>query len=730
MTRTLQFRLALAVAALLLATGLGITMAGWAVIRSDGQRVAEAQAHALLDGYSERIAKDIGIAVAHAHAGAGAVEALSASVDATDRGEIGRTVEHLLRERPDFIGMAVAFEPGALDGRDAAFRSSALADGSGRYVPYFFWTPERTIGVDKLLMTAEGGIEAWYDRPMAKDGDIVTPPYIYPVNGVDVPMTSAVSVVHRSGRAIGVVTTDVSLAAMVERTGRLAPFGKGRVMILGGEDRWVAHSEKRLLAQVTQDKTLLKLSSDARGSGFAVQYRNGALWAALPVRPPGVNDVWTVILSAPMTAVMAGADRALGMMLAAGLAFVSLGLVLIWVVSRRIVAPVEHMTAYVERLARGDYQSDTPYVARADEIGAMARSMQVFRNAMVEHRQVLLNEEDGRREAESERQTRDGEAQRETAERRAVMAALAEGLAKLSGGNLSWRITRAFPPSFEILRSDFNIAVAGLEHTVRELAQAASAVHGGASEIAVAADDLAQQSERQAASLEETAAALNQVTATVRESAATARRAREAVTDSRAAAEGAQTIVGDAIAAMLEIEGSSQEIRQIVAVINAIAFQTNLLALNAGVEAARAGEAGRGFAVVAQEVRALAQRSAAASGEIGALIANAEDHVGRGVGLIHRAGEALRDVTDRAASIDGLIVSIAAAAQDQSVSLSEVNCAVDLMDQNTQRNAAMVDQTSLAGRQLALEAERLTSLVGKFKCGQGAVAAGGGERAA
>lgn len=165
----------------------------------------------------------------------------------------------------------MAFEPGALDGRDAAFRSSALADGSRRYVPYFFWTPERTIGVGKLLMTAESEIEAWCDRPMAKDDDIVTPPYIYPVNGVDVSMTSAVSFVHRLGRAIGVVTTDVSLAAMVERTGRLAPFGKGRVMILGGDDRWVAHSEKRLLAQVPQDKTLLKLSSDARGSGFVVQ---------------------------------------------------------------------------------------------------------------------------------------------------------------------------------------------------------------------------------------------------------------------------------------------------------------------------------------------------------------------------------------------------------------------------------------------------------------------------
>ncbi|HCD84284.1 MAG TPA: chemotaxis protein, partial [Agrobacterium sp.] len=173
----------------------------------------------------------------------------------------------------------------------------------------------------------------------------------------------------------------------------------------------------------------------------------------------------------------------------------------------------------------------------------------------------------------------------------------------------------------------------------------------------------------------------------------------------------------DAVSAMDRIEHASREISQIINVIDEIAFQTNLLALNAGVEAARAGEAGKGFAVVAQEVRELAQRSATAAKDIKALITKSGEEVGRGVSLVQRTGSALGEIETRVLAINDHIHSIATAAREQSTGLHEVNTAINQMDQVTQRNAAMVEETSAATHKLSGEAEHLVTLVSRFKVG-------------
>ena len=168
------------------------------------------------------------------------------------------------------------------------------------------------------------------------------------------------------------------------------------------------------------------------------------------------------------------------------------------------------------------------------------------------------------------------------------------------------------------------------------------------------------------------------------------------------------------------IEASSKQISHIIGVIDEIAFQTNLLALNAGIEAARAGDAGRGFAVVATEVRALAQRSAGAAKEIKALIADSSQQVDAGVKLVDGAGKALERIVEQVLRLNDLVGNIATAAQEQATGLSQVNAAINQMDQVTQQNAAMVEQSTAASSSLVHETEELARLIGQFRVGQDA----------
>ncbi|MDO9248367.1 MAG: PAS domain-containing methyl-accepting chemotaxis protein [Phenylobacterium sp.] len=294
---------------------------------------------------------------------------------------------------------------------------------------------------------------------------------------------------------------------------------------------------------------------------------------------------------------------------------------------------------------------------------------------------------------------------------------IAGGLSKLADNDLTYRIARAIDPAFEKVRTDFNAAMTTLQETMTAVSASTSSVGVGADEIASASDDLSRRTEQQAASLEETAAALDQITATVRRSASGAKQASGAASSARAEAQRSGEVVGEAVAAMGEIEGSSRQISQIIGVIDEIAFQTNLLALNAGVEAARAGEAGRGFAVVASEVRALAQRSADAAKEIKSLIATSSAQVERGVKLVGETGQTLLGIAEKVAEIDGLIAEIAQSSQEQATGLNQVNTAVNQMDQVTQQNAAMVEQSTAAASNLRNESRELVRLVSRFRSG-------------
>jgi methyl-accepting chemotaxis protein len=384
-------------------------------------------------------------------------------------------------------------------------------------------------------------------------------------------------------------------------------------------------------------------------------------------------------------------------------------------VLKGIAAPIRTITLSMTSLANGDTDREIPYAERTDEVGRMAGAVEIFRAAAVANRELQAQAEASRLAGEAERERVSAEAERAAQERlEQATASLAEGLRKLAAGDLSFRLDAPFATAFEPLRHDLNAAVSQLNTTLTAVSSAADEIDTGAREVSDSANDLSRRTEQQAASLEETAAALDEITANVGQSSMRTNEAREVAAQANRSASRSGIVVAEAVTAMGRIEQSSNQISSIIGVIDEIAFQTNLLALNAGVEAARAGEAGRGFAVVAQEVRELAQRSAKAAKEIKDLIRNSSVEVQSGVKLVRDTGDVLKTIEEHVIEINGHMEAIATSAREQSTGLAEVNTAVNQMDQVTQQNAAMVEETSAAGSTLAAESARLRELISHF----------------
>ncbi len=292
---------------------------------------------------------------------------------------------------------------------------------------------------------------------------------------------------------------------------------------------------------------------------------------------------------------------------------------------------------------------------------------------------------------------------------------IARVVGALAEGDLNQRITKTYQGAFDNLKSDVNTTSAKLHEIVGAIGEATEAISQAATEVSLGSTDLAERTEEQASSLEQTAASMEELGATVRTSAKHAQRANTMAANAQSAAKQGGVVAESAIDAMKHIAEASRRITDIIGVIDEIAFQTNLLALNAAVEAARAGDAGKGFAVVAQEVRVLAQRSAQASKEIKTLILNSDNQVQNGVELVKNAGESLGGIAKDVQQVAALISEIAAASSEQASALDQINASVASMDEMTQKNAALVEETSAAAQAMAEQTSGLRQQVAFFK---------------
>ncbi|QDO96714.1 HAMP domain-containing protein [Ferrovibrio terrae] len=422
---------------------------------------------------------------------------------------------------------------------------------------------------------------------------------------------------------------------------------------------------------------------------------------------------------------------------------------------RRVISPLGTMTTTMTRIAEGQ-SAEIGYADRTDEVGDMAKALTVFRRNADEKAQM---EADERSRADAERgrlsEQRESEAaiSREIAQfcvavgdgdfsRRidmagkdgvfrdlsqqmngladtlqSVLSDLGRVLQGLSHGDLTATASGQYKGAFGDLAGAARETVTRLRDFAGKLAESSETVRTASAEISSGSQDLASRTESQAASIEETAASMHEITATVKQNADNAQAASQLATVARDTAEKGGSVVSDAVSAVTQIEASAQKISDIVGLIDEIAFQTNLLALNASVEAARAGEAGKGFAVVAQEVRALAQRSANASKDIKALISESNAQVKTGATLVNQTGASLTEIVGAIKKVSDIVAEIAAASREQATGLEQVNTAVGSMDEMTQRNGALVEETSASAQSLADQGRQLSELVGFFRTG-------------
>ncbi len=380
--------------------------------------------------------------------------------------------------------------------------------------------------------------------------------------------------------------------------------------------------------------------------------------------------------------------------------FVLVGLVaIIVVVSRSITVPLGQITARMRGLAQGNAGEDIPGTTRRDEIGDMASALQVFRENAV-----------AKAEAEFAKAQSD-------ADQQAIVSILSEKLRALSEGDLTATIPADVPSAYKTLADNFNTALHNLRDLIAALAEASRSIETGSSEIASASDDLARRTESNAASLEQTSAALSQMNARLKSSADAADRTVSCAEEAIGIVETGRSTAVQATSAMDRVSDSAKGIDGVIEGLDKIAFQTRVLAMNAAVEAGRAGEAGRGFAVVADLVSALAMRAEEESKRAREQLTATQADIVVAVSAVKRVDSSLAEITGSVQQVHEFVETMAGDNRAQSSTIGEIAAAVNVMDHSTQQNAAMVEQTSAAARNLAGEVATLTTQSTRFKVG-------------
>ncbi len=627
----------------------------------------------------------------------------------------------------------------------------------GIFTPY--WTKSDSGSLSLSTWHIENDDE-YYTAPIKAKATVITSPYLS--TEINTLLTSVAAPVVVDGEIVGVAGVDIRLGDLTAAVEALRPFEGGHVMLIANDGSWLANPDKNKLMMEYVDAGADQVKQAITDGKMQIirDMPDGNVRLVYPFTAPGMNTTWAAILDVPSAVFSDPVWSQITMTIISGLVILVVSLTVILIAARAVVnKPVTRLSATMRTLAEGNVDIKVMDTDRNDEIGGMAKTVEVFRENAIKVRE--MTEEEAAR-IERTRQDRTKMMQELQGAFGAVVDAAVAGdfsqrvtvefpdpelnalgrsvndlvetvdqglgetgtvLSALAHTDLTQRVTGSYQGAFDKLKQDTNAVAEKLVEVVGQIRQTSRGLKTATGEILSGANDLSERTTKQAATIEETSAAMEQLAHTVMDNAKRAGEASNEADRASATAEEGGKVMAEANEAMERISASSSKISNIIGMIDDIAFQTNLLALNASVEAARAGEAGKGFAVVAVEVRRLAQSSAEASSDVKALIEQSAVEVSGGTKLVASATEKLSAILEAVKTNAKQMEEIARESREQASSIDEVNTAVRQMDEMTQHNAALVEETNAAIEQTEAQASELDRIVEVFTLDERAAAA-------